>query len=107
MRKKQKTQCYYNRSLRCNSLYCPVCPDSYSQFYYAALEWIITLPIKIPDDQMVWRCDIALCFKGRSLAVKFFENYKVTKRICDQLLDAANEFSVRMQDYNRMKENAI
>jgi hypothetical protein len=90
-------KCRHHSSLVCKHKRCPL--DNLA-FTDAAIRWIITIPLKLfrdeqETDELMKRCDVALCFRGREQAIKYFENYKMSYRVCGQLVLAGKEFSRR------------
>jgi len=75
------------------------CALDSERFEALVIRWIESLPVKLNEERMVLRCDVALCFKDRPLAVKFFETRAMTRRVCEEMQAAGGEFRRRWADY--------
>jgi hypothetical protein len=93
-------RCKFNGSLECGHR---ICPLNRPRFIEATGAWL-NVPMSMSEEQLVFRCDVALCFTSTALVELYYGTGKVTYNVCNEFSQAYRSFQSRMDA--RSKVNA-
>ncbi len=92
-------RCEINPSMECHRKRCPL---HYASLMISIERWA-DCPMSITENIMVERCDIARAFDHPDLLIYHLATGRMTRRICDELVEAGRRIKAYRAEYRRLE----